>query len=68
MERHAPGTIRQPGAFAVAKLWDAVCMRLFARGSRDFVKLDRMLIGHQDGIPLERWVRLTGEWSRVLTR
>lgn len=27
--------------------------------------LDRLLIGHQGGYPLERWVRRTGEWSRV---
>jgi 2-polyprenyl-3-methyl-5-hydroxy-6-metoxy-1,4-benzoquinol methylase len=64
MERQATGTIRLTGTFIAAKLWDAICMR-FARGARDVVRLDQLLIGHQDGIPLERWVRLTGDWSRV---
>jgi 2-polyprenyl-3-methyl-5-hydroxy-6-metoxy-1,4-benzoquinol methylase len=62
---HVKDTIGQTGAFMVTKLWDATRLRLFSRGSRRVVRLDRLLIGHQGGVPLERWVRLTGDWSRV---
>jgi 2-polyprenyl-3-methyl-5-hydroxy-6-metoxy-1,4-benzoquinol methylase len=49
----------------LARLWDATRLRLLSRSSPAIVPLDRLLIGHQGGYPLERWVRRTGEWSRV---
>jgi 2-polyprenyl-3-methyl-5-hydroxy-6-metoxy-1,4-benzoquinol methylase len=44
--------------------WDATRLRL-SRGTRTTVGLDRLMIGHQGEYPLERWVRITQEWSRV---
>jgi hypothetical protein len=62
---HLKGRIGEAGASMLARLWDATRLRLRSRGSRMVVPLDRLLIGHQGGHPLERWVRRTGEWSRV---
>jgi hypothetical protein len=55
----------QTHAATLAKLWDVTRLRLFSPGSRTTVRLDALLIGHQGGYSLERWVRLTGEWGRV---
>jgi hypothetical protein len=55
----------QTHAATLAKLWDATRLRVFSPGSRTTVRLDALLIGHQGGYSLDRWVRLTGEWGRV---